>query len=129
MFGEKVIIEPALKDFREINIAVFRGEDNEIILSEPEEPIAGQNFLSFDDKYMGGGKGMAGSRRELPAKISKGLKKKIEEYSRLLYDALECKGVIRIDYLVKEEKYILTGEFHTRLLAYYLFRARHSIPR
>lgn len=122
MFGDKVIIEPALEDFREINIALFKGADGEIILSDLEEPLSSQDFLSFNDKYMGGSKGMADSKRQLPAKVSKTIAKTITNYSNLLYNTLDCQGVIRIDYLLKKgQVYLNEVNAIPGSLAFYLF--------
>jgi len=126
MFGNKVIAEPALEDFREINVALFKSADGEIVLSDLEEPLSGQNFLSFNDKYMSGAKGMADSKRQLPAKVPKAIARRITDFSNLLYNTLDCQGVIRIDYLLaKGQVYLNEVNAIPGSLAYYLFAGKN----
>ena len=50
-FDKKVILEKFVGDMREFNIAVLLS-GGELIVSEIEEPISGQNILTFEDKYL-----------------------------------------------------------------------------
>jgi D-alanine-D-alanine ligase len=50
-FGEKAIIEPCLKNFIEINCAVYRKANGSLCISECERPVSSTSFLSFDDRY------------------------------------------------------------------------------
>lgn len=114
-FGEKVVIEPFLQDFTEINCAVYRGADGNINVSACERPIPRDKILSFGDKYKEG-------KREFPAKIEKVLAQKIANTTRKIYTEFGFDGVIRIDYFIVGGK-VLVNEINSvpGSLAYYLF--------
>ncbi len=114
-YGERVIIEPKLDDFIEINCAAYLSEDNSLMVSECERPMNNGGLLSFDDKYKKGG-------RIFPADISNELSDKIKEITRKVYFGLYAQGVIRIDYFVKgEEVYLNEVNTVPGSLAFYLF--------
>lgn len=114
-YGKKVVIEPFLQQFTEINCAVYRDEKGTINVSECEKPIARDKILSFGDKYVDG-------KREFPAKIDKKLSIKIKNLTQKIYDELSFEGVIRIDYFISENK-VYVNEINSvpGSLSYYLF--------
>ena len=76
----------------------------------------GDEILSYEDKYGSGGgkggktgasKGMRGLKRLLPAPISPELREKIREAAVAAFQALDCCGVARIDFLMDDE----TGQY------------------
>lgn len=124
MFDEKAVVERALTDFIEINCAVLRTQ-NGIVVSELEQPLSWEEFLTFEEKYMADGK-MSGGGRIYPAKLENGLSDKIKDMAQKAYVALECKGVVRLDFLVDNtDKTPYLNEINTipGSLATYLFDA------
>lgn len=113
-FGEKVIIEPKISDYKEINCACYF-DGRKVIVSECEQPIGKGDYLSFEDKYTQG-------KRVFPADISKDLSDRIKTITEKVYLALNFNGVIRIDYFVKGEE-VLLNEINSvpGSLAFYLF--------
>ena len=111
-FSDRIIAEPAVANLREINCSVL-GDFEDARASECEEPCADDEILSYSDKYLGdgskrsGSKGMANSKRKIPAEISPELKKEIQDAAVGAFKHLGCSGVARIDFLMDEE----TGEF------------------
>ena len=65
-FGEKLVVEQLLEDFAEVNCAAY-GRGEEVVVSETERPLSSGELLTFDDKYLSGGK--AGSGRVTPADV------------------------------------------------------------
>ena len=109
-YATKVLVEHAVTNLREINCAVL-GDENEAIASECEEPLHSKDILSYEDKYVNGGKeggskGMAGVSREIPAKLSEEKREEIREIAGRAFKALGCNGVSRIDFLIDDD----TGE-------------------
>lgn len=96
-FDNRVLVERALTDFCDVNVSVMK-KDGKILLSEMEKPIGWTEFLSFDDKYMSGVKGMADTKRQFPFDCRQG--KDIGETAKKIYRELDCKGVVRIDFLI-----------------------------
>ncbi len=114
-FSTEVLIEPCLEDFTEINCAVYLSSKGEVVVSECERPISSKDILSFSDKYKNGS-------REFPANIPKKISNAIKEITQKIYSAYILKGVVRIDFFVKEEK-VFVNEVNTvpGSLAHYLF--------
>lgn len=124
-FDIKIVIEEALTDFYEINCSAL-GFQEDIKVSECEMPVTWKEFLSFDDKYMGEGKkaGMENCKRQLPADIPKKLSDRIKSDTRKAFKALDCKGVVRIDYLIdKKDDTVYINEVNTipGSLSFYLW--------
>ena len=99
-YDRRVLIEAGLDKPIELNCSVL-GSDEEIEASPIEMPINQDEFLDFKDKYLasGGSKGMASLHRVLPAPIEDELRDEIQEMSRKIFRMLDCKGVVRIDYM------------------------------
>ena len=99
-YDRRVLIEAGLDKLIELNCSVL-GYDEEIEASPIEMPINQDEFLDFKDKYLasGGSKGMASLHRVLPAPIEDELRDEIQEMSRKIFRMLDCKGVVRIDYM------------------------------
>ena len=113
-FGKRVIIEPCLKDFTEINCAAYRRPDG-IKVSECEMPVRRTDYLTFSDKYESG-------KRVFPADIPQKISDKIKKITEKVYDTFGFTGVIRIDYFLKDDTVYL-NEINSvpGSLAYYLF--------
>ena len=99
-YDRRVLVEKGLDKPIELNCSVL-GYDDEVEASPIEMPISAEKFLDFKEKYLasGGSKGMASLHRILPAPIPDELKEKIQALSRRIFRMLDCKGVVRIDYM------------------------------
>ncbi|MEC9489127.1 MAG: D-alanine--D-alanine ligase, partial [Halanaerobium sp.] len=114
-YDGKVVIEQAVEKPREINCSVL-GYQDQVEVSVCEEPLAWQEFLSYQDKYMSkgpGDKGMAGSKRRIPADISPELKDEIEKMSVTAFKSLDASGVARIDFLLDADENPYVNEINT----------------
>ena len=99
-FDNSAVIEQELVDFTEYNCAVFGDEEN-VQISQIDEPIKHNEILSFSDKYLSGNnkKGsMKTQKREFP-KLDKKLQDKIQNWSKQIFQKLNFYGVVRIDYI------------------------------
>ena len=99
-FDRKVLVEQGLNKPLELNCSVL-GYNGEAQASEIEMPVTGGDLLSYLDKYgsSGGSKGMASLKRVLPAPVEPELKEKIQQLSMSIFNNMDCKGVVRIDYM------------------------------
>jgi len=110
-YCHKVVIEKLLVDFKEVNISVL-GSYDEIFLSKTELVSKDEDFLSYEDKYMSGGKkgakakqtssGMASLTRIIPAPVSEEEQKQIADIATAAFRTLNCESVIRIDLMIKD---------------------------
>ena len=105
-FGPKVLVEHAIMNLREINCAVL-GDYEEAHASECEEPISSDEILSYEDKYVAGGKGgsegMRTARRELPANLTPQKREEIRELAVKTFRTLGASGVSRIDFMIDRD--------------------------
>ncbi len=130
-YDRRVLIEKGLDKPIELNCSVM-GYDDYVEASPIEMPLSSEEFLDFGEKYLanGGSKGMASLHRVLPAPIEDSLRDEIQELSCRIFRMMDCKGVVRIDYMFdrKEEKIWIT-EINTipGSLAFYLW-AEAGLP-
>lgn len=114
-YDRRVLIEKGVVNLDEVNCSCL-GYSNDVTASVCEMPVTFEDMmLSFDDKYMRGGKGkgMQALTRKIPAPISEEKTKEIQELSVKIFKALDCKGVVRIDYLLdKDLDKVFVGEIN-----------------
>jgi D-alanine-D-alanine ligase len=121
-----VLVEKGLDRPIELNCSVV-GYDEDVTASPIEMPLSGEeHFLDFREKYLAGGgsKGMASLHRVLPAPIEEELRDRIQTLSRRIFRMMDCKGVVRIDYMfdrVGGEIYITEINTIPGSLAFYLW--------
>lgn len=124
-YDRRVLVEKGLTRPIELNCSVI-GYDGEAEASPIEMPISGEEFLDFHEKYLaqGGSKGMASLHRVVPAPIEEDLRDRIQEMSREIFRMMDCKGVVRIDYMFDRESgnlYITEINTIPGSLAFYLW--------
>ena len=155
-FDDLVVIEKAVTNMKEINISVL-GDAENVFLSETEQPQTSHQILSFVDKYLSGGKnqkggklgknqnfgiknadfnqknsknskkGMASLSRIIPADIDDSTLSKVQSIAKSIFTNLECKGVIRIDFIFDNDSQTLyVNEVNTipGSLAFYLWESK-----
>jgi D-alanine-D-alanine ligase len=130
-FADRVLVEKAITDLREINCSVV-GDAVNCEASVCEEPIANDEILSYEDKYMGnsknsgGSKGMASLGRKIPAELSEDKTQEIRDLACKVFKALGCNGVVRIDFMIDTKTdTVYANEINTipGSLAFYLWEA------
>ncbi len=124
-YDRRVLVEKGLTKPVELNCSVL-GYDGETTASPIEMPISGEDFLDFKEKYLAGGgsKGMASLHRVLPAPIEDDLRIRIQEMSKSIFRMMDCKGVVRIDYMFDRDSgglYITEINVIPGSLAFYLW--------
>lgn len=124
-YDRKIIVEEACENLMEINCSVM-GFGGDYSASLCEQPVAWEEFLSFDDKYMRSGntKGMKGLARKVPAPISDEKTKEIQDLAIKVFRVLDCSGISRIDFMLdqKQDK-VYVNEINTMpgSVAFYLW--------
>lgn len=131
-YDRRLLIEQGLDNPIEVNCSVL-GYDGQRKASVLEMPNSGAGFLDFSEKYLAGSsgsKGMASLKRIVPAPIGEELTKALQTLSLDIFDAMDCKGVVRIDFMLDRhsDHYYIT-EINTipGSLAYYLW-AETGLP-
>jgi D-alanine-D-alanine ligase len=109
-YDDRILVEKAMEGCIEVNCSVLGGPGLPPRASVCEQPVPWQEFLSFEDKYMRGGKGsskgdagMAGQDRRIPAPIPDELTKQVQDNALAAFAAVGAAGVARIDSFVDVE--------------------------
>ena len=97
---QEVLIEEFLQGV-EITNGVARIGDEKIVF--PITEIVSKNeFFDYQAKYT------SGMTQEItPARISKDLEEKCKALSSKIYDLLDCRGIVRIDYIIRDQELYL----------------------
>lgn len=94
----QVLVEQFIKG-REIDCGVMRTKTEKYVFPITEIiPKGGHEFFDYEAKYAGF------SEEVTPAQIEKEVSDLIQGVSSKLYDLLDCKGVVRFDFIYDEEK-------------------------
>ncbi len=106
-FADRILVEPAVVKLKEINCSVV-GDSEDAEASVCEEPVQCDEILSYEDKYVGGGKsggskGMATLKRKIPAEITPEQDEFIRKTAVDAFRYLGCNGVTRIDFMIDME--------------------------
>jgi D-alanine-D-alanine ligase len=105
-YEDDIIVEEALDDIREIEVAVM-GNDK-LTISVPGEAISADPWYTYDAKYF------KDSKLVIPAKLSKEKVQEIKDLAERAYRALGCRGMSRVDFFMeKPEGKIYLNEINT----------------
>lgn len=102
---KKVLVEETIIG-REVETAVLGNDD--IIVSGVGEILAAAEFYDFDAKYIN-----SESKTVVNAALPEETKEQIRAYAKDVFDAVEGKGLSRIDFFVKEDGGIIFNEINT----------------
>jgi len=127
-YDPKVVVEEIIGNLMEVNCSVL-GNYTYQQTSEIEEVMGNEEFLTYQDKYLGsakGGKseGMASTNRIIPARIDDKLRKEVRDLAKETFKVLNASGVCRIDFLIdKKKKKVYVNEINTipGSLSFYLW--------
>ena len=135
-YETKILVEEMIPNLLELNCAVlgnYEYQETSLIA----EMKTGNELLTFEDKYLRGGKGkkggavksgsMSNSQFDVPAKIEEKMENEIYKISKDTFRVLNLKGVCRIDFLVNKK----TGDIYVNepntipgSLAFYMFKPK-----
>src|SRR5215467_12198544 len=92
---DQVLIEEYIEG-REFTVGVFKTKGNIIVLPITEV-ISKKEFFDYEAKYEGA------SSEDTPAKIDEVVADKIRDAAKKIYQAFNCRGVVRIDFIYSEQ--------------------------
>ena len=129
-YDRKVLVEKAVANLIEVNCSVLGNYSHQDV-GVIEQVMSKNDILTFSDKYEGNSKktgankgGMVNTDRIIPAKISDELTKKVENYAKEAFKALNLSGVCRIDFLINSktnEVFVNEPNIIPGSLAFYLW--------
>ena len=127
-YSMRMIVEHLVSDLQEINCSVL-GDCDDYRMSVLEEPIKSGDFLTYDQKYLGGGKGAKGmqsSQKRIPAELPKEETERIQYLAGETFRVLSCHGVGRVDVIIdRSTREVYVNEINTipGSLSFYLWEA------
>lgn len=131
-YDTKIIVEKVVENLVEVNCSVLGSYESQQT-SVLEEVISSSDFLTYSEKYTGGGKGKLGSKgskgmlstdRIIPARLSKKEEEQVKDMAVKTFRVLNLSGVCRIDFLInKKTKEVYVNEPNTipGSLSFYLW--------
>jgi len=93
MFDQKVLVEVAVPEARELECAVLGNEDP--IVSLPGEIVSTGQFYDYAAKYLD-----TESKLIIPASLTEGQTTQIKNLAAAAFQAIDCAGMARVDFLM-----------------------------
>jgi len=93
---DQILIEEFISG-REFTIGVFKSKGNITVLPITEIKT-GNSFFDFEAKYLGK------SEEITPAQITAEMQKQLTDAAKRVYEVMNCRGVVRIDFIYNEAK-------------------------
>jgi D-alanine-D-alanine ligase len=103
-YDRKLLVEAAVPAAREIEVSVLGNDDP--IASIPGEVIPSREFYSYESKYID--QGEDASELRIPAPLSPEMTRRVRELAVQVYQAMDCAGMARADFLLSAE----TGDLY-----------------
>lgn len=137
----RIVVEEGVTGAREINISIMGNAGHELECSVCEEVFhEGSEFLDFTVKYIPREKksltsskseGMASADKIIPAKLTKSISDQIQTIGKLIFNLLDCAGLVRLDFLVKgKDIYCIEINTIPGLLSFYLWsKSGYTYPK
>ena len=131
-YDRRILVEVGINHPVEINCAALGyGEEVRTSVCEMPVPSTGDKFLNFFEKYLrnAGAKGessrgMKSLSRVVPAPIGDDLTGRIQKMTKEIFKLLDCRGTVRIDFILDENDVLYVNEPNTipGSLAFYLWK-------
>ena len=141
-YDNKIIVEEMVDNLKEVNISVLGNYDRQKI-SIIEEVLSEEDFLTYEDKYLGGKKGKMGVKGKVPvkarpskgmlsctrtvAKLSDKTAREVEDIAVRAFKALGSSGCARLDFMIDQKsKKVYLNEINSipGSLAFYLWEPK-----
>lgn len=132
-YDNKILVEQIIPNLMEVNCSVFGNYEYQEVSAIAQMKTKNE-FLTFEDKYIGGGKGKKGPVKGagkmstgdmiVPASLEEELEDIVKQLSVQTFKALNLSGVARIDLLINtKSKEVFVNEPNTipGCLAFYMW--------
>lgn len=97
-YDRKILVEAAITDAMEIEVAVLGNDEPEA--SVPGEILPSNEFYDYNAKYIDGKSGLI-----IPAELPQAVTRRLQALAVSAFQALDCAGLARVDFLVKRESH------------------------
>jgi len=89
-----VIVEEFIEG-TEVSCGVLKTADEALVLP-PTEIVTENEFFDYEAKYIG-----SNTQEITPARLPENITQKIQGASSRIYDLFQCKGIVRVDFIIK----------------------------
>lgn len=96
--SDEVLVEEFIEG-TEITCGLFKTSDTDYVFA-PAEIVSKNEFFDYQAKYDSNY-----NEEIVPARISEALTREVQSISSKIYDRLNCSGIVRIDYILKENRF------------------------
>lgn len=100
LYDDKVLVEQAVQNAREVECAVLEMPDGSLLVADPGEVIPRHGFYDYQAKYLDD----QGARLQVPANLTREEKDFIREAAGMVFRALECHGMARVDFFLRKDR-------------------------
>lgn len=108
LHDSQILIEEAIIG-REIECSVLENKDRTLIASIPGEVIPKDIFYSYKAKYLDEN----GAILKVPAELDEPIIKKIQIMAKKAFSVLNCQGMARVDFFLKDDGSVYVNEINT----------------
>ena len=102
----KVLVEEAI-DGRESEVAVLN-EGTTYTVSDCAEIVTGADFYDYEAKYQSSASGY-----HIPARLPEDVRNQVRRFAEIIFRALDCRGLSRVDFFVNDRGDIVFNEINT----------------
>lgn len=105
-YDHKVLVEEAVDNLMDVTCCVIGNNSSNIRASLLQESVYTKDMFNFEDKYItdgGSQTGKAQNKLVIPARLDDELTKQIRDTAVKVYQAVECSGIARVDFLVNTQ--------------------------
>jgi D-alanine-D-alanine ligase len=104
-YDRRVLVERGVANAREIEVSVLGNENPQV--SHPGEVLPSREFYSYESKYFDGT-----SQLLIPAPLPEEVTCKVQEYALRAYQAIDCAGMARVDFLLETREQGVVGDLY-----------------
>jgi D-alanine-D-alanine ligase len=102
------LAEPYIAGARDLEVSVIGNDPARLELFGPGEIVAGHEFYDFEAKYIDDT-----CEYDIPAHLPEPVTRRIQEYARRIFTALDCAGLARVDFFVSGADEVYLNEINT----------------
>jgi D-alanine-D-alanine ligase len=107
-YGRKAVLEAAVQDAREVEVAVL-GNDDPVASVAGEIVPTGHAFYDYEAKYLD----EHGAELLIPAPLDEATHAEVRRLAVRAFEAVDCAGMARVDFFVRPSDEIVLNEINT----------------
>ncbi len=107
-YARKALVERSAEGYREIEVSVLGNDEPEASVPGEIIPDPKAEFYDYRAKYLD-----EGTILDIPAKLTRATSDRVREIAVRAFRAIDCAGMARVDFFVKEPDDVVVNEINT----------------